>query len=71
MWEMISEYFPFTYSFLSLDDLWGPEKLSRGAARTDYLYCNVLGVLFMMELYCSPKGQYTTVKHRQKLFEHT
>jgi hypothetical protein len=24
-----------------------------------------------MELYCTPKSQYTTVKHSQKLFEHT
>jgi hypothetical protein len=24
-----------------------------------------------MELYCSPKSQYTTFKHSQKLFEHT
>jgi hypothetical protein len=29
------------------------------------------GVLFTMELYCTPKGQYTTVKHSQQLFEHT
>jgi hypothetical protein len=29
------------------------------------------GVLFTMELYCTPKSQYTTVKHSQKLFEHT
>jgi hypothetical protein len=29
------------------------------------------GVLFMMELYCTPKSQHTTVKHSQKLFEHT
>jgi hypothetical protein len=29
------------------------------------------GVLFTMELYCSPKSQYTTVKHSQKLFEQT
>jgi hypothetical protein len=35
-------------------------------------YCNVLGgVLFTMELYCTPKTQHTTVKHSQKLFEHT
>jgi hypothetical protein len=25
----------------------------------------------MMELYCTPKSQYTTVKHSQQLFEHT
>jgi hypothetical protein len=29
------------------------------------------GVLFTMELYCTPKSQYTTVKHSQQLFEHT
>jgi hypothetical protein len=29
------------------------------------------GVLFTMELYCTPKSQYTTVIHSQKLFEHT
>jgi hypothetical protein len=29
------------------------------------------GVLFTMELYCTPKSQYTTVNHSQKLFEHT
>jgi hypothetical protein len=29
------------------------------------------GVLFTMELYCTPKGQYTTVKHSRQLFEHT
>jgi hypothetical protein len=37
----------------------------------DCTYCNVLGVLFTKELYCTPKSQYTTVKHGQKLFEHT
>jgi hypothetical protein len=36
-----------------------------------YYYCNVLGVLFTKELYCTPKSQYTTVKHSQQLFEHT
>jgi hypothetical protein len=35
------------------------------------MYCNVLGVLFTKELYCTPETQYTTVKHSQKLFEHT
>jgi hypothetical protein len=34
-------------------------------------YCNVLGVLLTKELYCTPKSQYTTVKHSQQLFEHT
>jgi hypothetical protein len=34
-------------------------------------YCNILGVLFTMELYCTPKSQYTTVKHSHQLFEHT
>jgi hypothetical protein len=29
------------------------------------------GPLFTMELYCTPKSQYTTVKHSQKLLEHT
>jgi hypothetical protein len=29
------------------------------------------GVLFTMELYCTPKSEHTTVKHSQKLFEHT
>jgi hypothetical protein len=29
------------------------------------------GVLFTMELYCTPKSQHTTVKHSQQLFEHT
>jgi hypothetical protein len=38
---------------------------------SQYSYCNVLGVLFTMELYCTPKMQYTTVKHSQQLFEHT
>jgi hypothetical protein len=33
-------------------------------------YCNVLAVLFTKELYCTPKSQYTTVKHSQKLFKH-
>jgi hypothetical protein len=35
------------------------------------MYCNVLGVLFAKELYCTPKSQYTAVKHSQKLCEHT
>jgi hypothetical protein len=35
------------------------------------LYCNVLGVLITKELYCTPKSQYTTVKHSRQLFEHT
>jgi hypothetical protein len=34
-------------------------------------YCNVFEVLFTMELYCTPKSQYITVKHSQQLFEHT
>jgi hypothetical protein len=29
------------------------------------------GVLFTMELYCTPKSQHTTVKHSQQLFGHT
>jgi hypothetical protein len=29
------------------------------------------GVLFTMELYCTPKSQYTTVKHSRQLLEHT
>jgi hypothetical protein len=29
------------------------------------------GSIFTMELYCTPKSQYTTVKHSQQLFEHT
>jgi hypothetical protein len=29
------------------------------------------GVLFTMELYCTPKSQHTTVKHSWQLFEHT
>jgi hypothetical protein len=29
------------------------------------------GVLFTMELYCTPKSQHTTVKHSRQLFEHT
>jgi hypothetical protein len=29
------------------------------------------GVLFTMELYCTPKSQHTTVKHSQHLFKHT
>jgi hypothetical protein len=29
------------------------------------------GVLFTMELYYTPKSQYTTVKHSQQLLEHT
>jgi hypothetical protein len=28
------------------------------------------GVLFTKELYCTPKSQYTTVKHSRQLFEH-
>jgi hypothetical protein len=36
-----------------------------------YSTTTYLGSLFMMELYCTPKSQYTTVKHSQKLFEHT
>jgi hypothetical protein len=35
------------------------------------VYCTVLGFYFTMELYCTPKSQYTTVKHSRKLFEHT
>jgi hypothetical protein len=34
-------------------------------------YCNVLGVLFTTKLYCTPKSQYTKVKHSHQLFEHT
>jgi hypothetical protein len=29
------------------------------------------GVLFTMELYCTPKSQHTTVRHSQQLSEHT
>jgi hypothetical protein len=34
-------------------------------------YCNVLGVLYStMELYCTPKSQYTTVKYSRQICEH-
>jgi hypothetical protein len=36
-----------------------------------YILQRIRGSLFTMELYCTPKSQYTTVKHSQKLFEHT
>jgi hypothetical protein len=37
---------------------------------TVYNTVTYLGVLFTMELYCTPKSQHTTVKHSQKLFKH-
>jgi hypothetical protein len=48
-----------------------PEKAYSPVQPFNLNYCNVLGVLFMRELYCTPKSQYTTVKHSQKLIEHT
>jgi hypothetical protein len=40
--------------------------------RHTYIYIvTYSGVLFTMEHFCTPKIQYTTVKHSQKLFERT
>jgi hypothetical protein len=36
-----------------------------------YYIVTYSGVLFTMELYCTPKNQHTTVEHNQQLFEHT
>jgi hypothetical protein len=38
-----------------------------------YMYNTVMysGVLFIMELYCTPKSQFSTVKHSQKASKHT
>jgi hypothetical protein len=44
---------------------------SNSAFFTGEQYCNVLRVLFTKELYCTPKSQYTTVKHSQKLFSNS
>jgi hypothetical protein len=51
---------------------WGICSKASGVPKA--CYNNIVtysGVLFTMELYCAPKGQYTTVKHSQQLFEHT
>jgi hypothetical protein len=47
------------------------DRRFRGAYCYHHQFVTYSGSLFTMELYCTPKSQYTTVKHSQQLFEHT
>jgi hypothetical protein len=49
----------------------GTYVLEKHSVIVEIILQRTRGSLFTKELYCTPKSQYTTVKHSQKLFEHT